>query len=125
MKSIFFLFLLTTLAAVNLASNYPATGEVTCTATSCDFSVKIIGETKEFKGTSGSFGSGRSSLSGVLSAISVSNMYENTTNFNYDLEPFVASIAFIDGTGNKLGGFAGNKDNPSLNGTGNGNGKWG
>jgi len=56
MKLIFFLFLLTTLAAVNSASESDARVNVDCTYTSCDFTVYITNGT--FKGRFNSIGSG-------------------------------------------------------------------
>jgi hypothetical protein len=123
MKFNLFLLLLTTLAAVALASNYDATGNVTCTADSCIFTVYIIDE-KTFNGTTIPFGKGIAIYSGQVAVSENLNLLYASTSFFYILEPTTATINFIDKNGEKVGTYTATKDNHELTGSGPGAGTW-
>ncbi|GBB95347.1 hypothetical protein RclHR1_25120001 [Rhizophagus clarus] len=95
MKLIFFLFLLTTLAAINSASESDAHVNVECTYTSCEFTVYIINGT--FKGRFNSIGSGITQYWGKLNATSVVET-KTATHFNFDLSFYDMRIDFRDRT---------------------------
>ena len=122
MKLIFFLFLLTTLAAVNSASESDARVNVYCTYTSCDFTVYITNGT--FKGRFNSIGSGRAHYWGKLDATSVVET-KTATHFNFDLSFYDVRIDFRDRTEQIVGVLtASTSVAPPFSGTGTVYGEW-
>src|SRR5438876_11424425 len=123
MKSILFLFLLTTLAA---AIKFDADGTVACTSEKCIFTMHIIegdGNPVTFNGESNSIGTGLSKLEGTIDTDSLRRL-KTTTNFDFILNPDTAKITFKDEKGGTTGYFDGSKTNRRLTGKDHGDGTW-
>jgi hypothetical protein len=117
MKYNFFLFLLTTFAAVAVAKPRSADGKIECDGTSCQYIVTIPIDKEVFVGQHESSLEGSKSFTGDVDSDDFTALYTDTKKFKYNSEN--DGITFFGNHDNKLGEF-----NVSLNENGQGIGKW-